>query len=59
VLHHGPDLCEHSTIVDETPNATCAQAYCLAELGAATAFAAAYFLKFQELTFSPFLSKEG
>jgi len=59
VLHHGPDLCRHSTIVDETPNATCTQAHRLAELGAATAFAAAYFLKFPELTFSPFLSKEG
>jgi hypothetical protein len=59
MLHHGPAPGKHASVHDETPNATCAQAHCLAEFGAATAFATAHFLKFLDLTFSPFFSKEG
>lgn len=59
VLHHGLDPSKHASVHAETPNAACAQAHCLAEFGAATAFATAHFLKFLDLTFSPFLSKEG
>jgi len=59
VLHHGSAPGKHASVHDETPNATGAQAHCLAEFSAATAFATAHFLKFLELTFSPFLSKEG
>ena len=59
MLHHGPASGKHASVHVKTPNAACAQAHCLVEFGAATAFATAHFLKFPDLTFSPFFSKES
>jgi hypothetical protein len=59
MLHHGLASYKHPTGLDETPNASCAQAYCLAELGATTAFATAHFLKFLNFSSGAFVSKQG
>ena len=59
MLHHGPAPGKLASVHTETPNTACAQAYCLAEFSPATAFATAHFLKFLDLTFSPFFLKEG